>query len=50
MTEKTTKTKTTTNLPYEIRAWLKAQAELHQSNMTSELVRAVRQRMESLRA
>jgi hypothetical protein len=45
-----TKTKTLVRLPDDIREWLKAQAELYQSNMTTELIRAVRQRMESLRA
>ena len=33
-------------LPPDVKAWLEAQKELHRSSQTSEIVRALRERME----
>lgn len=33
-------------LPVDVKAWLKSQADYHQSSQTSEIVRAIRERME----
>ncbi len=32
-------------VPAEVKAWLEAQAALHQSSQTSEIIRALRERM-----
>lgn len=33
-------------LPEDVKAWIEEQANYHQSNQTSEIVRALRERME----
>jgi hypothetical protein len=35
-------------LPKEVKAWLKEQASIHSSSETSEIIRAVRERMERI--
>jgi hypothetical protein len=49
MTEKTVKT-LLVRLPVELKEWLERESDRNLSSLGSELVRAVRQRMESLRS